>query len=298
MAKPPLYWAAWAERSDTALMLIEKGADIEAKGEDGKTALIAAAGVGLSEVALKLIEKGADIEAKDKNGNTSLIWAVRAGLSEVVLKLIEKGADIEAKDKDGRTPLMWADKEEHSDIVSAINKARLKKMELERREAEAEAKSVQEPKPVIFSRKDAPKELNELILVLIQKDDATALLELINSSKYSFDREIADENGNNCTLLMHAAEQGSEKVVQALLENKAEVNKPDSDGDTALTYAVDCEEENQLNILQLLLKSGADPTIKNNEQETPLDRAKENNANEEVINQLEESLSQRRTMGA
>jgi hypothetical protein len=63
---------------------------------------------GLEAVVRLLLEKGADVEAKDKDGWTALRWAARHGHDGVMRLLLEKGADVEAKDNDGRTALRWA----------------------------------------------------------------------------------------------------------------------------------------------------------------------------------------------
>jgi len=52
-----------------------------------------------------LLEKGANIEAKDNDGDTALINAAIKGETEMVKLLLEKGANIEAKDNKGETAL-------------------------------------------------------------------------------------------------------------------------------------------------------------------------------------------------
>ena len=63
-------------------------------------------------MAMKLLlEKGADVESKDDDGQTPLSRAAMYGHSyEAVVKLLlEKGADVESKDRYyGRTPLSRA----------------------------------------------------------------------------------------------------------------------------------------------------------------------------------------------
>ncbi len=56
-------------------------------------------------LAKLLIEKGANIEAKDRNGETPLQSAVACGALAAVKLLIENGADIHAKDILHKTPL-------------------------------------------------------------------------------------------------------------------------------------------------------------------------------------------------
>jgi ankyrin repeat protein len=53
-----------------------------------------------------LLQKGADIEAKDKLGQTALFNTAMSGLEAAVLLLLGKGADIEAKDKNRDTVLI------------------------------------------------------------------------------------------------------------------------------------------------------------------------------------------------
>lgn len=103
--------------------LIEKGADVNAKGQEGTTPLMFAAGRGHTEVARLLIEKGADVNAKSNDNWTPLIWASSMGKTEVSKLLIEKGADVNAKEKDkGWTPLMYASFKNYNDVAGLLVK--------------------------------------------------------------------------------------------------------------------------------------------------------------------------------
>ena len=61
------------------------------------------------DIAKMLIEAGADVNAKNYQGCTALITAARSNNAGVAKLLIANGADIGAKDNFDWTALMYAD---------------------------------------------------------------------------------------------------------------------------------------------------------------------------------------------
>ncbi len=108
--------AALEGRTTRVITLIKRGADVNAKEEDGWTALMHTAYEGHTETVTALIENGADVNAKDNIGRTALRVAASEGHTETVTVLIENGADVNAKDKYGYTPLMLG----NTEIVTAL----------------------------------------------------------------------------------------------------------------------------------------------------------------------------------
>jgi ankyrin repeat protein len=123
-----------AKSVDIPLMrlLLEHGADPKSTTEDGTTALMAAAGVGIwapgenpgteeeALAAVKLVyEAGGGLATDvDKNGETALHGAIyRAGSIPIARFLIEKGAKIDVKNSKGWTPLIVADGVEYTPNV-------------------------------------------------------------------------------------------------------------------------------------------------------------------------------------
>ena len=73
-------------------MLLERGADVNAKIYEGYTALQMASRNRHTEIVAMLLEKGSDVNAQDKDGYTALIWASVRGRTEIVAILKEWGA--------------------------------------------------------------------------------------------------------------------------------------------------------------------------------------------------------------
>ena len=119
----PLYWASYMNRIAIAKLLIERGADVEAKDNDGgRTPLHFAANWNRIETAKLLIERGADVEAKDKWGQTPLHFASSWNHIEIAELLLDRGADVEAKDDRGKTPLDVVRSNEIRDLLEKYMK--------------------------------------------------------------------------------------------------------------------------------------------------------------------------------
>jgi hypothetical protein len=117
--RSPLSWAVEKGHEAVVKLLLEKGAELEAKDNRyGQTPLSWAAVKGHEAVVKLLLEKGAELESKDNgSGRTPLSWTVENGHEAVVKLLLEKGVELESKDKWGRTPLSWAAENGHGAVV-------------------------------------------------------------------------------------------------------------------------------------------------------------------------------------
>lgn len=84
-------------------LLLVHGADPNARGAWGRTALMAA---NTAAKVKLLVANRADVEAKDEQGQTALIKAAARGDVDVVSALLDSGADINARDDKGSDALL------------------------------------------------------------------------------------------------------------------------------------------------------------------------------------------------
>ena len=96
----PLSYAARNCRKAVVKLLLERGADVEARDKDSLTPLLLhAAWNGHKAIVRLLLEKGADIEVRDEDGRTPLLlYAAWNGYEAIARLLLEKGVDVEPRD--------------------------------------------------------------------------------------------------------------------------------------------------------------------------------------------------------
>ncbi|MBR5599361.1 MAG: ankyrin repeat domain-containing protein [Alphaproteobacteria bacterium] len=104
--------------------LIKQGANIEAKNELDRTALMVSCISGDKEVAELLLSKGAFVEATDFNDVTPLMWASVYGHKDVVELLLNKGANVWAVDNCGQNALKYAMDNWHKDVIEVLEKSK------------------------------------------------------------------------------------------------------------------------------------------------------------------------------
>src|ERR1700682_522109 len=137
----PIMEAAYGGHLDTGKLLLDHGADLRTKKNNGATpsglthskevielfknvsALVDASGKGNSQVVKELIEKGTPVNGLDQSGRSALTEASWNGKTDIVKLLLEKGADPTIKKSDGETPLSLANGQKHTEIVALLNEA-------------------------------------------------------------------------------------------------------------------------------------------------------------------------------
>ena len=119
LAYGPLIVAVIDGDPDWVISELQKGADVNERGWRDHTALEYAIDHNNSEVVGLLLNAGADVDLKDDDGKTALHHAVgyyhpeyygyRSADPEIVKLLLKHGADVNVRDADGQTPLELAE---------------------------------------------------------------------------------------------------------------------------------------------------------------------------------------------
>ncbi|KAN0073208.1 hypothetical protein V8E54_008428 [Elaphomyces granulatus] len=184
-----------------------------------------------------LIDCGADVNSTDEKGRTPIHHAAAAGNLDSLAVFLDHGAQTEARDSDGMTAL-------HQAVL--------------RGGADVEAKN---------HLGETAMHLNTYF-----PEHATAVLEVL--LQYGANIDSRDDTG--MTPLIHAAEDGTESLnlVETLLQNSANVDLADDEGYSPLHRV--CFHWNCCEMVEVLLRYGADVDRKTMDKETALHLALQN----------------------
>lgn len=106
--RSPLMHACNLSDEDTAILLIDYGADLNTADKLGNTPLTIACENNMISVAGRLLQQNVDVNVKNGHGNTALSLACMNGNMKIIDMLLGHGADPSIQDQDGWTPLIQA----------------------------------------------------------------------------------------------------------------------------------------------------------------------------------------------
>jgi ankyrin repeat protein len=262
--------------------LLKSGANIEAKNQQGSTALIIAAESGNTAMVKFLLDNGANAAASDNNHETALIQAARAGAVDSVVALLGVAPGIKEKNEalftvtDGG-PVV---------IISTDADAKPSKKDGQVATEAPEPPWVSTVRVLLDSGADleARDEEGETPLIRAASYGQTDIFRLLLQRGANLNAR--DKNG--MTALIAAACEcaiatmnSTYDIVRMLLENGANANSTTRDGTTALMKAAGGFGE--VAIVELLLDYRADPAVKNKEGDTALTLAMKSDQTEKVL---------------
>ena len=272
----PLMLAAQEGHHDIVNLLILCSANVDKNNSYGLTALHIGSMEGHMEVVKVLLKAHAKIDkvTLDRSRSTPLMLAAREGHHDVVGHLILCSANVDKKNQDNQTALHMASVRGHMEVVKALLKAHAKVDEMAKRESS--------PLMQLAARKGHRDQYCETYTALhyaSERGDLKMVKVLLNAgAKTDVDRR------HRFTPLMLAACEGHQEVVGHLIARSARlsVDRTDLDNRTALHYA---SERGNLEVVKMLLSSGAKIDKVDNNYCTPLSLATRNK-HVEVISYL------------
>lgn len=225
-----LHRAVWNNDLSSAQNLIQQGANVRSKANDGRTALHYAAlnlnaDFSMMELLLKT-EAGESINTKDNRGQAPMHYLAQNGFSDGIKLLANFGADINLSDDYGLSPYLWA-------IIAGQSKTTSLLLSLG---VDVYDTSANEKSALWWAANRGHSSMARLLL-----SEGAVLVNPTHSSR--------------SVPLGAAASCGDLDTVQLLLNYGADPNHRDHEGWSAIHWAV---EQGHLEILHTLLNHGAD----------------------------------------
>lgn len=186
---------------------------------NGIYSIIEAAAVGNEEVVTARIKEGADVNARDENGDTALHHAVLANSSACVQALIKAGADTLITNAKGKIAAQVSQSEKIVKILKRATQQRKKEIEL----CEAVTAGNMEPLKKAMAKKgfnanmlDKENKLSLLMLVC-QQDDISMVKALLKAGA-----NVNFVSPDSRSVLHKAVDKDNEELITTLLEAGAD----------------------------------------------------------------------------
>jgi ankyrin repeat protein len=266
-------------------LLLEKGAEVTVLDDEKRSALVLAVKNNHGDVAVALVKAGADTNTPytddDGEAHNLLMDAITVENEEFAILLAEKGADLYYADDKKVTTLLQATHRGLTDVVKIL---------LEKHAASGKSGYLDDASDEGISP-----------LIAAASEGHTEIVKLLVAAKV--DVNAKDKDGT--TALMAASARGHVDAVTELLEAGASVNEQNNDGHSALMFAYNGKNQvetlwerynqfvtegdeaeaddagtgpiieealaNHNALVDVLLKKGANPSLKDKEGHTAKD---------------------------
>jgi ankyrin repeat protein len=251
--------------------LLDQGVNPNSYDEDSDHLLMYAALYSSIDCMTLLLEKGSDPNAKNSLDETALMWSVH-DLAKMKL-LIQQGANVNAKAQSGNTPL----------LIASVGQGKYEAVKL-LLDKGADALAVNNRKENALMRAALFSDTATVSLLLskgidinaFSKDSTTALFNSVFNVNRPVTIQLLEKGANpdmigvfGLTALSGAVTFNDLESVKAILKKAKKINTKDTDGHSALMWAVYNEHDN-VDIIQALLNKGADVNIKAKDGSTAL----------------------------
>jgi ankyrin repeat protein len=246
----PLVLAIQNENPAMVKILLEHRADPNQPSRSGELPLILAIHAKQREILRMLLRAGAQPNARATNGSTPLMEAARLGRTGSARDLIAAGADPTIVLADGTSAAGLARRFGHTSLFRELKKrgapAALDATKTAERLAAIERRS----------SRTGGAEGSTLppVVEAARRGDVELLREMVDQGN---DLGVSDPEGRNA--LSRAAAGGHAEAVRLLLSAGVDPDLPERNGETPLMRAVASDSEGTDAVVEILLDAGADP---------------------------------------
>ncbi len=267
--------------ADAVQALVDHGANIDAKSNIGKTALmsaISANGTNDQEVIKTLIAAGANIDLQDAQGNTALMIATKSNKIKYIKILLENGANTTTKNNHGETA---SDLTQVKNIKNLIDASRKSSAKAKKNNSTNNDDAI---RPVVITKRSnawlsETKRANGNVSSTTPQDEQRTRIKRANRSQDAV--FSGTEGANNATeyqqlgkSLLEAVRKNDAADVESLLDRQADVNFANEEGMTSLMFAIILHDDDK--IVRILIKHGANIAMQDNAGLTALEIATKN----------------------
>jgi ankyrin repeat protein len=256
----------YARTTQAAQLLLDAGADIHAVNRQRMTVLM---GTHSSRCTKLLIDAGADVNAQSRAGLTPLMYSTNAKSTRY---LLEAGANPSAIDKEGQTPLMWCvDGTSAQDLIDAG--------------ADVNAMSYDTTTPLLA----AICQFVEPGGMIVEMGGLREILGVADPLKDRLETIFDTARWDNATACHKTSYfKGIVDKIKVLVKAGADVNKKHIISHSMsyswpplMTLCCYCDklmdqQDLVLSVAKLLIEAGADPLAKNSDGQTAEDLASDN----------------------
>jgi ankyrin repeat protein len=230
---------------EAALRALEDGADVDARGPDGATALIWAAHQGDRELVAALLARDANPDLANDYGVTALAAAAVEADAEIIGALLTAGADVESPNAEAQTALM---------VVARTGRVDAARLLLERGANVNARESFGGQTALMWA---AAQKQPAMIRLLLERGASVDERGIAHDwqRRVTAEPRIKIMQTGGFTPLLYAAREGCVACVEPLVAGGADVNLSDPYGMTPLVLAL---YNRQFDTAVELVERGAD----------------------------------------